>query len=72
MGKGFIFRDIYYKAISQMDEYNQIKFYDAICNYALKNEFPNFEGKDLIIFKLLKNLIDDDMAIPADDIIIEE
>lgn len=46
MEKGFVFREIYYNTIRQMDEYNQIKFYDAICIF---KRFKNLIDSDMTI-----------------------
>ena len=54
MRKSFIFKDIYYNAVSGLNDTDRLSVYDAICQYALNQKETKLEGFAEIVFSLIK------------------
>ena len=54
----FVFYRSFYEAIGELPDDSRLNIYDAIANYSLNFEDPDFSGIDLAIWKLIKPQLD--------------
>lgn len=58
MRESFVFYRSFRDAIQDLDETDQLKVYNALCDYALDGTEPTVSGVPAAIFKLIKPQID--------------